>query len=107
LYIPVDVGMVWTPLWWWETYTEYFSLMPAFVPAALIMGLKWLLDETRFSPRATVATVVLSLSPLILIGVLGLVARRGLAWKISCLIFATVLSALSTLVLLVMFSIPT
>jgi hypothetical protein len=107
LYLPPVAGIFWTPLWWWDTYTTYFSLMPSFVPAALIMGLDWVVKVTRFSPAGTVAMVVLSLSPLVGIGGLGLVARRGLAWRIACLILAAGMSAFSTFAFLVIFSIPT
>ena len=46
-------------------------------PAALIMGLGWVVEVTRFSPTGTAEMVVMSLSPLVVIGGLGLVAARA------------------------------
>jgi hypothetical protein len=107
VYLPPAAGLFWAPLWWWNQDLEFFSLMPAFVPAALIMGLDWVVQVTRFSPSGTVEMVVLSLSPLVVIGGLGLVARHGIAWRIACLVVALGMFTLSTFVFFVMFSIPT
>jgi hypothetical protein len=106
-YLPPAVGIFWTPLWRWDTYTTCLPLMPSFVPAALIMVLGWVVDGTRFSQAGPIAMVVLSLSPLVVIGGLGLVARRGIDWRIPYVILAAGMSAFSTFVFLVMFSIPT
>jgi hypothetical protein len=107
LYLPPAVGLFWVDLRVWDVYLERFSLMPTFVPAALIMGLDWVVQVVRFSPAGTARMVVLSLSPLVMIAGLGVVARRGIAWRIPCLIVALGMSAVSTFVLFVVMSIPT
>jgi hypothetical protein len=86
----------------WDRYLEIFPFMPTFIPWALILGLSTARDalggETLFgSPQQTVATVVLSMiSPLAVIGGLGVVARRGRTWRMACLIVAAAMSAAST-----------
>ena len=105
LYLPTALGIFCTPVWWWDTYTNYFSLMPSFFPATLILGLDWVVSVTRFSPAGTAAMVVLSLSPLGMIGGLVPIARRELAWRIGCLILAAAISTVSLLVFILMFSV--
>jgi len=73
-------------------------MLPVFLPAGLIMGNDWALRVRIDSPGYTVAVVVLSMSPLAVIGGLGVVAQRGIAWRIACLIVASGMSALSTYV---------
>jgi hypothetical protein len=107
VYLPPVMGLFWAPLSWWDQHSEFFAVMPAYVPAGLIMGLNWVFQVTRFSPGGTVAMVVLALSPLVVIGGLGIVARLGIAWRIACLVVTLGISALSSFVFLVMFSIPT
>jgi hypothetical protein len=107
LYLPPALGRFRVDFRVWDVYLERFSLMPTFVPAALIMGLDWVVQEVRFSPAGTARMVVLSLSPLVMIAGLGVVARRGIAWRIACLIVALGMSAVSTFVLFVVMSIPT
>jgi hypothetical protein len=51
--------------------------------------------------------VLLSLIPPILIVGLGLVARRGRAWRICSLVFAVGMSVFSLLVFMWLMSIPT
>jgi hypothetical protein len=38
LYLPTAMGLFWAPLWWWETYVSYVSLLPSFFPAAFILS---------------------------------------------------------------------
>jgi hypothetical protein len=57
--------------------------------------------------RAMQATNTLSLCTLLVIVGLGLLARRGLAWRILCLILAAGPSIRSTLLMLLVFSLPT
>jgi hypothetical protein len=71
------------------------------------MGLGWFISVTRFSSAGTGPMIVLSLAPLAAIVSLAMVGRRGLAWGIPCLIIAAVTSALSSLLFILMFSIPT
>ena len=107
LYLPPAVGLFWVPFDFWDDYLAQFSLMPTFIPAALITGSDLVFQTANLEPGTGVAMVVLSLSPLVVTGVLGVVARRGTAWRIACLIVALGMSALSTLVDIVMHSIPT
>jgi hypothetical protein len=123
VYLPPVLGFLGLHLWGrvgppdWRQYwafvgEEYFlslfigrlSLVPAFVPASLIMlllGIPWA-GNMADPPELTMAVVVLSMSPLALIGGLGMIAKRGMAWRIPCLIVAFGISALSTFVLFVM-----
>jgi len=99
----------------WDRYLEVFPFMPTFIPGALILGLftarhgnplvvhlLFTARDAMFwplfdSPQHTVATVVLStMNPLAVIAGLGVVARRGRAWRKACLIIAAAMSAAST-----------
>jgi hypothetical protein len=64
----------------------------------LIIGLEWTAYVVFFSPAVTVGLVILYLCILAVIGGLGVVARRGKGWRISCLIVALGMSALSTFI---------
>jgi hypothetical protein len=80
------------------------SIVPAYVPASLIMrrgGIHWV-DNLSVPLELCVATVVLAMSPLAMIVGLGMIAKRGLAWLIPCLVIAAGMSALSTLLLYLM-----
>jgi hypothetical protein len=84
-----------------DLFLGHVSLIPAFVPAFILMipfgSREWALNpgnSTEF--RALVETVVLSLCPVVTIGVLGMVAKRGTAWRIACVTVATLISGLST-----------
>ncbi len=80
------------------------SFVPAYVPASLLMrlgGIHWV-DNLSVPLELCVATVVLAMSPLAVIVGLGVIAKRGLAWLIPCLVIAAGMSALSTLLLYLM-----
>jgi hypothetical protein len=102
-------------LYWAFVGRDYFmdlflgrvSLIPTFVPAFILMfpfgGRDWALNpdnSTEFT--ALVQTVVLSRCPVVMIGVLGMVAKRGTAWRIACVTVATLISGLSTYALFVL-----
>jgi hypothetical protein len=104
LYLPPAVGLLLVPRVWWDRcLVENFQFMPIFIPGALILRL-FTARDTMFwplfmfdSPLQTVATVVLStMIPLAVIVGLGVVARRGRAWRIACLIITAAMSAAST-----------
>jgi hypothetical protein len=122
VYLPPVLGFLGLDLWgrfgppderqyWafvgWDHFLSLFvgrlSLVPAFIPAFLIMsllGIPWA-DNLADPPNLTVALAILSLSPLAVIGGLGMIAKRGMAWRIPCLIVASGMSALSTFALYV------
>jgi hypothetical protein len=83
---------------------EVFPFMPTFIPGALILGLSTARNALGWapmfdSPQHAVATVVLStMNPLAVIGGLGVLARRGRAWRMTCLIIAAALSTASTVI---------
>ena len=106
LYLPTALGLFSAPLWWWETYASYVSLLPSFFPAAFILGAVSGINVRYGSSAGTIGMVLLSLIPPILIVGLGLVARRG-AWRIAGLVFAAGMSVFSLLVFIVLMSIPT
>jgi len=100
LYLPPALWFLWVPPdWWVPSHLRVFSLLPVFLPSGLIMGSDWALRVAFDSPGYTVAVVVLSMSPLAVIGGLGVVAQRGIAWRIPCLIVASGMSAASTFAL--------
>jgi hypothetical protein len=107
LYLPTGLGLFWAPLWWWETYASYVSLLPSFFPAALILVAVSGINVCYGSPAGTIGMVLLSLIPPILIVVLGLVALRGRVWRIAGLVVAAGLSVFSLWVFIVLMSIPT
>jgi hypothetical protein len=107
LYLPTALGLFWAPLWWWETYASYVSLLPSFFPAAIILSAVSGIYVRYGSPAATIGMVLLSLIPPILIVGLGLIARRGRVWRVAGLVFAVGMSLFSLLVFVVLMSIPT
>ena len=71
--------------------------MPAFVPGFFIMMMIPRAGTPRWSLDADTATlVILSMITLAVLGGLSAVAKRGIAWRIPCLIAAFAMSALST-----------
>jgi hypothetical protein len=89
-----------------DLFVGHVSLIPAFVPAFILMipfgSRAWASNpgnSTEF--KALVEAVVLSLCPVVMIGVLGMVAKRGTAWRIGCVTVATLISGLSTYALFV------
>jgi hypothetical protein len=107
LYLPTTLGLFWAPLWWWETYASYVSLLPSLFPAAFILSAVTGINVRYGSPAGTIGMVLLSLFPPILIVGVGLVARRGRFWRIAGLVFAAGMSVFSLLVFIVLMSIPT
>jgi len=104
LYFPPAAGLLLVPFQGWDQYLEVFPFMPTFIPGALILGLETACAAAFFdSPQHPVATVVLStVNPLAVIGGLGMVARRGRAWRIACLTLAAAMSAASTFLIWVL-----
>ena len=107
LYIPPAVGLL---LFHyveegWNLYLEHFSTMPSFIPAALIsLMLPWF--DWSNAPFFAVEIVVLStMTSLGMIGGLGVLARRGRAWRIACLTLAGAMSAASTYFVLLLLTI--
>jgi hypothetical protein len=107
LYLPPALGILTTPTWWWDTYTGYVSMMPTYLPPALLLDLTRSGWSSPFSPQRPIGMVLFSLFPLLAIAGLLPVARRGKAWRIACILAAAGMSALSTLLMLLLFSIPT
>jgi hypothetical protein len=104
LYLPVAVAILRFPFEVWGEYVASFSLMPTFILGGLTQ-LLWVRHSGPQLPRAVMAAmqvVVQSLSLLAVFGTLGVVAKRGIVWRIPCLILASGMSALSTLFLWVM-----
>jgi len=97
LYLPPAVVLLFEPYEWWDYYLEHFSFMPNFIPATLIAPiLPWF--DWFHAPLFALETVVLStMTSLAMIGGLGVLARRGRAWRIACLTLAVTMSAASTL----------
>jgi hypothetical protein len=96
MYLPPAVGLLLVHREEWGFYLEHFSLMPNFIPGALIARMLPWFDWLN-SPPLTVETVVLStMTSLAMIGGLGVLARRGIAWRMACLTLAMAMSAAST-----------
>jgi hypothetical protein len=89
----------------WDLNLEHFSFMPNFIPGALIsLTLPWF--DRSHAPFFAVEIVVLStMTSLAMIGGLGVLARRGRAWRIACLTLAGVMSAASTYFVLLLLTI--
>src|SRR5262249_20642074 len=86
LYIPTALGLFWPPLWWWEIYASYVSLLPSFFPAAFILSGVSGINILYGSPAGTIGMVLLSLiSPILVVG-LGFIARRGRVWRFAILV---------------------
>jgi len=89
MYLPPALGLFWFPFAAWDQYLASFSFMPILALACIAV------------PRSledTAAMVVLSLSTLAVIAGTAVIARQGNAWRIACLIVASGMSALSTLI---------
>lgn len=87
MYLPPALGLLCFPFDAWDQYLASFSLMPILALACIAV------------PRSledTAAMVVLSLSTLAAIAGTAVIARKGNAWRIACLIVASGMSALST-----------
>jgi len=97
IYLPPAVGLFCVPFEGWAEYLEILPFMPNFIPGTLIARtLPWF-DWFR-APLFPVEIDVLStMTSLAMIGGLGVVARRGSAWRIACLILAAAMSAANTL----------
>jgi hypothetical protein len=73
------------------------SLMPAVLPGFLIMvTFRWAGTAVWSLGADKAELFVLSMITLAMIGGLGVLAKRGIAWRIPCLIVALGLSTLST-----------
>jgi hypothetical protein len=98
LNLPPAMGLLAVPPEGLDSYLEYFSFMPTFVPGALIaITLPWL--NWNQAPLFSVEIRVLSvMSAFAVIGALGKEAKRGRAWSIACFTLAVVMSAASTFV---------
>lgn len=107
LYLPTALGLLWAPFWWWDTYLGYVSLLPTFIPSAGVLGLITGVNVTQGSPAGTAGMVLLSLIPPVAIAGLVPVVRRGLAWRVACLVLAAGLSTFSLFVFIVLMSMPT
>jgi hypothetical protein len=96
LYLPPAVGIFLVSRQERGFYLEHFSLMPNFIPGALIARMLPWFDWFN-SPPLTVEIVVLSaMTSLAMIRGLGVLARRGIAWRMACLTLAMAMSAAST-----------
>jgi hypothetical protein len=84
------------PEQWVPSPLRVFSLVPVFLPAALIVRRDWVTGTAFDLPGYAVGVVVLSMGSLAVIGGLGVVAKRGIAWRITCLILALGMSGIST-----------
>ena len=107
LYLPPAVGLL---LFHyveegWELNLEHFSFMPNFIPGALIsLMLPWF-DRLHAPLFAVEIVVVSTMTSLAMIGGLGVLARRGRAWRIACLTIAAAMSAASTYFVLLLLTI--
>jgi hypothetical protein len=105
LNLPPALGLISVPDNGWDLCLEQFSLMPNFLPGALIALLLPWFDRFR-SPFFPVEIVVLStMTSLAMIGGLGVAARRSRAWRIACLTIAAAMSAASTYFVLLLLTI--
>ncbi len=97
IYLPPAVGLLCVPFEGWDEYLGIFPFMPNFIAGTLIARLLPWFDWFR-APLFPVETDVLStMTSFAMIGGLGMVARRGKAWRIACLVLAAALSVASTL----------
>jgi hypothetical protein len=98
LYVPVALAILRIPFNAWSEYVWSFSLMPTFVLGALSQ-LLWMNKSAAQLPREVMPVVhyfVQSLSLLAVIWGLSSVAKRGVFSRIPCLILASGMSAVST-----------
>ncbi len=97
IYLLPAVGLLCVPFEGWDEYLGIFPFMPNFVPGTLIARmLPWF--DWYHAPLFPVETDVLStMTSLVMIAGLGVVARRGRAWRIAGLTLAAVMSAANTL----------
>lgn len=96
LYLPPAALVLFEPVEWWGDYLEHFSCMPGFVPAQLLARVLPGFDRNH-EPLFTVPMIVLSIT--ITLGeivVFGILAARGKAWRIACLVLASMMSAASS-----------
>ncbi len=107
LYLPPAVGLL---LFHyveerWDLNLEHFSCMPNFIPGVLIaLMLPWF--DRFHAPFFAVEILVLStMTSLAMIGGLGVLARRGRAWRIACLTLAASMSAASTYLVLLLLTV--
>jgi hypothetical protein len=79
--------------------------MPNFIPGALIsLMLPWF-DRSRAPFFAVEMFVLSTMTSLVMIGGLGVLAQRGKAWRIACLTLAAPMSAASTCFVLLLLTI--
>jgi hypothetical protein len=87
MYLPPALGLFCFPIDAWDQYLASFSLMP-------ILALACIAVPRSLEDKAPM--VALSLCTLAVIAGTAVIARQGNAWRISCLILASGMSALST-----------
>jgi len=98
IYLPPAGGLFWVPFEEWDEYLGILPFMPNFIPGTLLARMLPWFDWYR-APLFPIETDVLStLTSLAMIVALGMLARRGIAWRIVCLTLAALMSAASTLI---------